>query len=192
MRVIARDGAGEWGGRIVRAAFDGSAGSVTISGEDLRGRFGLQSTHFTPVSTVSRPSYPRDYSGDGRADLSWPNWLLVVVTFNVLGTRNDTARLRRGSGRVLRRGLGRRRSGRRHVGGLGGQPAALAGLDARHEPTSDRFRPPAGPAPPGRCQPAAASGPTRAAPGTIQSGALNPLQPGWACGSSLVPTTDRP
>ena len=69
MRVTARDGGGDWGGRVVTLVLDGSAGSVTVSGETFRSRFGLKSTYFTPVDTSRSTSFPRDYSGDGRADL---------------------------------------------------------------------------------------------------------------------------
>lgn len=69
MRVTARDGGGDWGGRVVSMALDGSAGSVTVSGDTFRGRFGLKSTYFTPVDTARPVSFPRDYTGDGRADL---------------------------------------------------------------------------------------------------------------------------
>ena len=71
LRVTARDGAGDWGGRVVTVSLDGSAGSVSVSGDTLRGRLGLKSTYFTPVDTSRPISFPRDYSGDGRADLAW-------------------------------------------------------------------------------------------------------------------------
>ena len=73
LRVLARDGAGDWGGRVTSMAFDGASGSVTVSGDTVRGRFGLRSTYFTPLSSSTTPGFPRDYTGDGRADLMWIN-----------------------------------------------------------------------------------------------------------------------
>jgi stage II sporulation protein D len=45
--ITARDGNGEWGGRVRRMTLDGSKGSVTVSGDDLRWALGLRSTWFT-------------------------------------------------------------------------------------------------------------------------------------------------
>ena len=57
-----------WGGRVTSMAFDGTSGSVTVSGDTVRGRFGLRSTYFTPPQSSTTPGFPRDYTGDGRAE----------------------------------------------------------------------------------------------------------------------------
>lgn len=46
LRVLERDGDGEWGGRIEQIAIDGSAGSVTVTGPTFRFAFGLKSEWF--------------------------------------------------------------------------------------------------------------------------------------------------
>lgn len=52
IRVLSRDGAGGWGGRIVSASVYGTAGAVTVSGASLQARFGLKSTYFTVLPSV--------------------------------------------------------------------------------------------------------------------------------------------
>jgi stage II sporulation protein D len=69
LRIISRDGNGQWGGRVVTAAVVGSAGTVNITGADFRTAFGLRSEWFIPTNVRSAPSYPRDLSGDGKADV---------------------------------------------------------------------------------------------------------------------------
>lgn len=44
IRVVSRDGHGEWGGRIRTLVLDGGRADVTISGDDFRSRLGLRST----------------------------------------------------------------------------------------------------------------------------------------------------
>ena len=50
IRVTARDGNGEWGGRILQMVLDGSKRDLTITGDTFRMRLGLKSTwlNFTP------------------------------------------------------------------------------------------------------------------------------------------------
>ena len=69
LRVLSRDGNGQWGGRVLQAAIDGSAGSVTVTGATIRSAFGLRSDWFVPTNLRSAPSYPRDFSGDRLADV---------------------------------------------------------------------------------------------------------------------------
>jgi len=69
LRIISRDGNGQWGGRVLQAAVDGSAGSVTVTGAMIRSALGLRSEWFVPNSVRSAPSYPRDLSGDRLADV---------------------------------------------------------------------------------------------------------------------------
>jgi hypothetical protein len=46
LRVTRREGAGQWGGRVVRIVLDGRRRNVTLSGDDFRSAFGLRSTWF--------------------------------------------------------------------------------------------------------------------------------------------------
>ena len=80
LRILSRDGHGQWGGRVLTAAIDGSSGSVTVSGATIRSAFGLRSEWFVPtnVPPVSVPPAatgffgafsPGDFTGDGRADI---------------------------------------------------------------------------------------------------------------------------
>ena len=96
LRILSRDGHGQWGGRVLTAAIDGSSGSVTVSGATIRSAFGLRSEWFVPtnVPPVSVPPAatgffgafsPGDFTGDGRADI------LAV-------TRNGDLYLYRGNG----------------------------------------------------------------------------------------------
>jgi SpoIID/LytB domain protein len=43
IRVISRDGNGDWGGRIKTLVLDGGQADVTVSGDDFRSRLGLRS-----------------------------------------------------------------------------------------------------------------------------------------------------
>lgn len=47
IQVTARDGNGDWGGRVASVRLTGSAGAVTVSGDTLRSRLGLRSTYLT-------------------------------------------------------------------------------------------------------------------------------------------------
>ncbi|MHB8273863.1 MAG: SpoIID/LytB domain-containing protein [Dermatophilaceae bacterium] len=69
LRIISRDAHGQWGGRVLQLAIDGSTGSVTFTGAAIRSAFGLRSEWFLPTNPRSAPSYPRDFSGDGLVDV---------------------------------------------------------------------------------------------------------------------------
>jgi stage II sporulation protein D len=69
LRIISRDGRGQWGGRVLSAAIDGSKGSVSVTGATIRASFGLRSDWFIPTNPRSAPSYPRDFSNDRKADV---------------------------------------------------------------------------------------------------------------------------
>jgi stage II sporulation protein D len=69
MRILSRDGHGQWGGRVLTAAIDGSNGSVTVSGTTIRSAFGLRSEWFLPTNSPAASGYPRDFNGDGKADI---------------------------------------------------------------------------------------------------------------------------
>jgi len=47
IRVDRRDGNGQWGGRVEALTLTGDAGTVSVSGDTFRQRFGLRSTWFT-------------------------------------------------------------------------------------------------------------------------------------------------
>jgi stage II sporulation protein D len=47
IRILTRDGAGEWGGRVQTMLLDGTQSDVTISGSRFRTLAGLRSTYFT-------------------------------------------------------------------------------------------------------------------------------------------------
>lgn len=51
VRVLARDGHGEWGGRVTSLRLAGSERSVTVSGDDFRIRLGLRSTYVDITAT---------------------------------------------------------------------------------------------------------------------------------------------
>ncbi len=57
LTVTARNGFGEWGGRVMKLTLAGSAGSVSVSGADFRSRMRLKDTWFT-VRGASSPSAP--------------------------------------------------------------------------------------------------------------------------------------
>jgi len=46
--ILARNGFGEWGGRVTSMRVNGTAGSVTVTGDSFRSAFGLTSTWFNP------------------------------------------------------------------------------------------------------------------------------------------------
>jgi SpoIID/LytB domain protein len=53
VQVTARDGNGDWGGRVEQAQLVGTKGTVTVSGDTLRAQFGLRSNWFT-ISVAAR------------------------------------------------------------------------------------------------------------------------------------------
>jgi len=69
LRILRRDGHGQWGGRVLSAAVDGSAGSVTVTGETFRSAFGLRSEWFVPTNGAVAPSSQHDSNGDRRPDV---------------------------------------------------------------------------------------------------------------------------
>lgn len=61
LKITARDGNGEWGGRVVTvvlegARSDGTATSVTTTGNDLRSALGLKSSWFKPQAAAPAPA----------------------------------------------------------------------------------------------------------------------------------------
>jgi stage II sporulation protein D len=79
LRIISRDGHGQWGGPVLTAAIDGSKGSVAVTGATIRSVFGLRSSWFIPTNVGSAASFARDFSGDRKADV-----LAVVASTGAL------------------------------------------------------------------------------------------------------------
>lgn len=78
-----RDGRGAHGGRVTTIRVNGTAGSVSVSGNQFRTTFGLRSTLFrTSVSGAPLLGGPRDILGDAASDM------IGVSGDTVLGWRN--------------------------------------------------------------------------------------------------------
>ncbi len=58
IEVTAREGNGEWGGRVTEMAFIGTSGTARVDGDTVRSYFGLNSTWFT--FTVAPRTRPQD------------------------------------------------------------------------------------------------------------------------------------
>jgi SpoIID/LytB domain protein len=56
--VTKRDGAGEWGGRVLQLTLTGTAGTTTTSGETFRGKTGIKSSWFTIVDSCDGREAP--------------------------------------------------------------------------------------------------------------------------------------
>ncbi len=69
LRVTSRTGLGEEGGRVLGIVVEGASGSVSTTGSSFASKVGLKHYWFTPTNTGSAPSYPRDVTGDGIADV---------------------------------------------------------------------------------------------------------------------------
>ncbi len=69
LRILSRDGHGQWGGRVLSAAIDGSSGSVTVTGATIRSAFGLRSEWFIPTNGAVASSSQHDSNGDHRPDV---------------------------------------------------------------------------------------------------------------------------
>lgn len=79
VHVNSRTGGGAMGGRVQSLTLFGSAGSRTVTGAQLRATLGLKSDWF---SVVTRAAVPRDWNGDGVADvmLRSPDATLRLLT----------------------------------------------------------------------------------------------------------------
>ena len=69
LTINSRNGLGDLGGRVLTATVTGSAGSVETTGEALRSTMGVGRSDWFKPAFVSFPSYPRDVTGDRRADV---------------------------------------------------------------------------------------------------------------------------
>ncbi len=67
--ITARDGNGDFGGRVTTAVVTGTTGSVSVTGDGLRLALGLRSTWFEIIPDPSWPSFPRDVTGDRLPDV---------------------------------------------------------------------------------------------------------------------------
>lgn len=67
--ITRRDGNGDLGGRVQELVVTGSTGSVTVTGRGFCAALGLRSDWFDLLSEASVPSFPRDVTGDGEADV---------------------------------------------------------------------------------------------------------------------------
>ncbi|MFZ0323502.1 MAG: SpoIID/LytB domain-containing protein, partial [Actinomycetes bacterium] len=77
LRVMGRDGNGDFGGRVLSVALVGSAGTVTVSGDTFRSALGLKSTWWTITNAGSggdgtaMPTGVRVNVGDRQATVRW-------------------------------------------------------------------------------------------------------------------------
>ncbi|MDP9394425.1 MAG: SpoIID/LytB domain-containing protein, partial [Actinomycetota bacterium] len=75
LRVLSRTGSGAWGGRITSVAVEGSAGTVTVSGDAFRFRLGLKSSWWRgPAAPAAAPSAPQSLAAtaaDGVVTVTW-------------------------------------------------------------------------------------------------------------------------
>ncbi len=69
LRITSRTGLGDEGGRVLGITVVGSSGSVATTGISFASKVGLKHHWFTPQLPGSSPSYPRDVTGDGDADV---------------------------------------------------------------------------------------------------------------------------
>ncbi len=64
--VTARNGFGDWGGRVTAMTLVGSAGSVSLSGDAFAGALGLKSDWFTVGTTITAPTTGMAPTPDGK------------------------------------------------------------------------------------------------------------------------------
>ena len=69
LRITSRTGLGDEGGRVLGITVEGSNASVATTGLSFAAAVGLKHHWFTPQVPGSAPSYPRDVTGDGLADV---------------------------------------------------------------------------------------------------------------------------
>ncbi|MDA8275977.1 MAG: hypothetical protein M0029_11445 [Actinomycetota bacterium] len=63
--ITARNGLGDWGGRVTRLTAQGTAGSVQVSGDAFAGALGLLSNWFTPTLVLAKPAVGMAATADG-------------------------------------------------------------------------------------------------------------------------------
>lgn len=69
LTVLARDGKGEWNGRVTSVRIEGTSGSIVVTGDALRSALGLRSTWWTTgEATQTSGGQLADVTGDGFPD----------------------------------------------------------------------------------------------------------------------------
>ncbi|MHA7618609.1 SpoIID/LytB domain-containing protein [Cellulosimicrobium cellulans] len=69
LTVLGRSGNGRWGGRVTQVRVEGTAGSVTVTGDTFRSAFGLRSTWWAVAGgTQGSGGVVADVTGDGVPD----------------------------------------------------------------------------------------------------------------------------
>lgn len=113
--VTDRDGHGTWGGRVLTARLEGSAGSTTISGDRLRTLGGFKSTYMTFVRPDPHDRIGAAASGAGAADVASRLTTGAVVhrTWTEAGRLGSTVAL--GGGTSYAPGIARSTAGRLDV-----------------------------------------------------------------------------
>jgi SpoIID/LytB domain protein len=84
--VARRDGVGEWGGRVLSLEIRGSAGTVTVTGEQFRGRTGIKSSWFAVVDDCDG----REEPPIGALPAAGPAAFEPVAPLRLLDTRDGT------------------------------------------------------------------------------------------------------
>ena len=85
LSVLSRSGYGDWGGRVLKIAVNGTGGSVTVSGEDFRSKLDLKSNWFSVSGGNQRRLYGATSHGTAVA-ISQSGWSSSKV---VLLARDD-------------------------------------------------------------------------------------------------------
>ncbi len=101
--VNSRDGHGDWGGRVLSVTVNGSAGSLTVTGERFRSALGLKSSWWSAgVATSTLPANA--------------GYLHPLAPARILDTRSNGGPLGQGQARAVQ------------VAGLGGVPSDAVGV----------------------------------------------------------------
>jgi SpoIID/LytB domain protein len=99
LRITSRTGLGAEGGRVLGITVQGSSGSVSTTGLSFAAKVGLKHYWFTPTNSGSAPSYPRDVTSDGVADvLAVEAGTGTLRTYPTTGTGGWRAPVKYGTG----------------------------------------------------------------------------------------------
>ncbi|HEX5018300.1 MAG TPA: SpoIID/LytB domain-containing protein [Actinomycetes bacterium] len=122
IKVLGRDGNGQWNGRVLSVGLVGGKGRVTVSADSFRWAVGLKSTWWTITNADGSARAPAKNVRVERADRSgivrWgtPDTDRPVVGYRVTVSRTDTVyRVGRAARKVLVKGLTNGREYRAHV-----------------------------------------------------------------------------
>jgi SpoIID/LytB domain protein len=112
VKVLGRDGNGQWGGRVLSVGLVGSKSTVTVSSDSFRWALGLKSTWWTITNSDSGIKAPakqvRVKRGDRSALVRWgaPDSKLTVKGYRVTVSKSDeTYRVGRHARKVRVKGL---------------------------------------------------------------------------------------